>query len=121
MSLLLTLLLTLLLSSGLSSAPAWAAPKSTVMQQDLGYCNVFDNQPTAPLTGVTIAARITALAGAKCILYIGGAPGALPATWTVSSALVIPSTVTLFIADGVLITGAGNITIPHLIATTRTG
>ena len=110
------ILLTLLIAFPLQG---WAAAKTTLMQQDMGYCNVFDGQPTAALTGATIQARIDALAGAKCTIYLGGKPGSLPAQWTVSAALVIPSTITLLIPDGATVTGAGNLTIARLIASTE--
>ena len=105
----------------LTLSHAAAVSKSTLMREDRGYCNVFDGQPTAPLTGATIAAKITALAGAKCTLYLAGSPSQLPGQWIVSSPLVIPDTITLFIPDGTTITGTGNITIARLLSSTRTG
>ena len=98
-----------------------AIPKTTLMREDIGYCNVFDGQPTAALTGATIAARITALAGARCTLYLAGAPGQLPGQWIISTPLVIPDTITLVIPDGTTVTGAGNLTIARLLASTKTG
>ena len=102
----------------LTLSHAAAVDKTTLMRQDVAYCNVFEGQPTAPLTGVTIAARITALAGASCTLVLGGRPSELPGAWIVSSPLVIPSTITLLIPDGATIGGSGNITIPRLLAST---
>lgn len=105
----------------LVAAHASAVPKTTLMKEDVGYCNVFDGQPTAQRTGTTIAARITALAGAPCTLVLGGRPSELPGAWTVSSTLIIPDTITLLIPDGTTITGAGALTIPRLLASTHHG
>lgn len=84
-------------------AQAAAAPKRTLLEEDVGYVNTL--QYGSSLTAATLSSAISGIGSSSRKLFMS------TGTWTIGSSVVVPSNITLWIPRGTFVTFSGGATL----------
>jgi hypothetical protein len=80
-------------------------PRTSIMREDLNFVHPLANNPSAPLTDVTLAQVVAAIGAASRTLII------TPGTWTIGANLIIPANISIIVPPGAAMSISSGVTL----------